>query len=95
MSDDLKTKDESQADVQHEHDIKTKDESQVGVKHDHILVDPELMNDAFDGENHEHEQSVWQAAKSHPWACLWAFTMCFTIVSDFPALAFPVPGSRI
>jgi SP family general alpha glucoside:H+ symporter-like MFS transporter len=46
------------------------------------LANPELMNDAFDGENREHEMTLWQAAKAHPWACFWAFTMCFTIVSS-------------
>lgn len=46
-----------------------------------ILDDADLLNDAFEGENKEHEMGVWEAAKKHPWACLWAFTMCFTIVS--------------
>lgn len=48
--------------------------------HVEILANPELMNDAFDGENREHEMGVWEAAKSHPWACFWAFIFCFTIV---------------
>jgi hypothetical protein len=47
------------------------------------LVDKDLMNDAFDGENREHALGVWAAAKQHPWACFWAFTMCFTIVCSF------------
>lgn len=46
-----------------------------------VLDDADLLNDAFAGENKEHEMGVWEAAKKHPWACLWAFTMCFTIVS--------------
>lgn len=46
-----------------------------------VLTKPALMHDAFDGENREHEMGVWEAAKSHPWACFWAFVMCFTIVS--------------
>ena len=46
-----------------------------------VLATPELMNDAFDGENREHEERIWASVKSHPWACLWAFIMCFTIVS--------------
>lgn len=49
-------------------------------KHVEVLANPELMNDAFDGENREHEMGVWEAAKSHPWACFWAFIFCFTIV---------------
>ncbi|KAF2153692.1 general substrate transporter [Myriangium duriaei CBS 260.36] len=52
------------------------------VLHDEVLNSAELMNDAFDGENHEHGQTAWQAAKQHPMACLWAFTMCFTIVME-------------
>lgn len=39
------------------------------------------MNYAVDGENREHEMGAWEAIKGHPWACLWAFIMCFTIVS--------------
>jgi SP family general alpha glucoside:H+ symporter-like MFS transporter len=44
------------------------------------------MNDAIQGENDEHAMGMWAAVKTHPWACLWAFTMCFTIVSlpSFP-----------
>lgn len=53
----------------------------AGIEHSEVLVDSNLMGDAFDAENREHEMSTWQAVKSHPWACLWAFTMCFTIVS--------------
>lgn len=47
-----------------------------------VLDDAHLLNEAFEGENKEHEMGAWEAAKKHPWACLWAFTMCFTIVSD-------------
>lgn len=54
----------------------------VDVLHDEVLANAELMNDAVDGENLEHDQTVWEAAKTHPWACLWAFVMCFTIVSS-------------
>ena len=48
--------------------------------HSEVLVNQDLLNDAFNGENHEHEEGVWAAAKGHPMACLWAFIMCFTIV---------------
>jgi hypothetical protein len=51
------------------------------ILHSEVLVNADLMNDAFDGENREHEMGTWEAVKAHPWACLWAFTMCFTIVS--------------
>lgn len=45
------------------------------------LVDQDVMLNAFDGENREHEMGMWEAAKKHPMACIWAFTFCFTIVS--------------
>ncbi|CAG9984146.1 unnamed protein product [Clonostachys byssicola] len=54
----------------------------VDVKNSDVLANQDLMNDAFEGENHEHQQGVWEAVKAHPWACLWAFTMCFTIVME-------------
>lgn len=53
----------------------------VDAHHSQVLADRNLMNDAFDGENLEHSMSMWAAVKTHPWACLWAFTMSFTIVS--------------
>lgn len=46
-----------------------------------VLGNKDLISDAIDAENQEHEMGVWEAVKTHPWACLWAFTMCFTIVS--------------
>lgn len=55
----------------------------VHVDHGEIVVDASIMNDAVDGENREHAMSIWAAAKKHPWACLYAFIMCFTIVSPF------------
>ncbi|CAG7950314.1 unnamed protein product [Penicillium nalgiovense] len=54
----------------------------AAIEQSEVLVNTDLMNDAFDGENREHEMSTWAAIKSHPWACLWAFTMCFTIVME-------------
>lgn len=45
-----------------------------------VLVDKQLMNNAFEGENREHEEGVWESAKAHPMACFWAFVFCFTIV---------------
>ncbi|KAF2681826.1 maltose permease [Lentithecium fluviatile CBS 122367] len=47
-----------------------------------ILVDPNLMSNAFDAENREHEMGVWEAVKLHPMACFWAFIFCFTIVME-------------
>ncbi|KAF7551091.1 hypothetical protein G7046_g7807 [Stylonectria norvegica] len=55
---------------------------QADVLHSEILINQDLLIEAFDGENREHQQGVWSAAKSHPWACLWAFLMCFTIVME-------------
>jgi SP family general alpha glucoside:H+ symporter-like MFS transporter len=52
------------------------------VKDPVVLGNRDLMNDAFDGENQEHQEGVWASAKAHPWACFWAFIMCFTIVSE-------------
>lgn len=51
------------------------------VYHSEVLVNKDLMVNAFDGENREHQMGVWEATKTHPMACLWAFIMCFTIVS--------------
>jgi len=52
------------------------------VMHSEVLVDKDLMATAYEGENREHEMGVWEAAKSHPMACFWAFTMSFTIVME-------------
>jgi SP family general alpha glucoside:H+ symporter-like MFS transporter len=46
------------------------------------LKNPDLLTEAFEGENLEHQQGVWAGVKAHPWACFWAFIMCFTIVSQ-------------
>ena len=46
-----------------------------------VLVDKDLMTDAMHGENREHQMGVWEAVKLYPMACMWAFIMCFTIVS--------------
>lgn len=46
-----------------------------------VLVNPDLISEAIDGENHEHNQGFLAAVKAHPWACFWAFLMSFTIVS--------------
>lgn len=55
----------------------------VDVPNSQVLGNKDLISDAIDGENQEHDMGVWEAVKTHPWACLWAFTMCFTIVSPF------------
>lgn len=57
------------------------------IGHGDILANADVMHDAFDGENREHEMGLWEAVQTYPWACFWAFIMCFTIVSA--ALALP------
>jgi SP family general alpha glucoside:H+ symporter-like MFS transporter len=52
-----------------------------GVQHHETLSDKDLMANAFEAENREHEMGLWEAVKDHPMACFWAFTFCFTIVS--------------
>ncbi|KAL3478302.1 general substrate transporter [Aspergillus californicus] len=42
----------------------------------------DLLHDAVNGENFEHNLGVWEAAKQYPWACFWAFFMCFTVVME-------------
>ena len=61
-------------------DVKDLEERNVHLQSE-VLVNPELMHDAFDGENREHEMGMWAAVKSHPMACFWAFIFSFTIVS--------------
>ncbi|GAM91214.1 hypothetical protein ANO11243_092610 [Dothideomycetidae sp. 11243] len=60
-------------------DIKTE---HANMAYEKDMANPEFMNDAFDGENHEHSQTTWAAVKAHPMACMWAFIMCFTIVME-------------
>lgn len=55
------------------------------IYNSNVLVDKDLMVGAYDAENREHEQTFWQSVKSHPMACMWAFIMCFTIVSSTPS----------
>lgn len=59
--------------------------------HSEILVNKELMTDAFLGEDAEHSQTVWQAVKSHKMACFWAFVMCFTMCVLISASATNAP----
>ncbi|KAI4715420.1 general substrate transporter [Aureobasidium sp. EXF-10727] len=52
------------------------------VQHTEVFVDKDVMTNAFDGENREHEMTTWQAVKAYPWACFWACLFCFTIVME-------------
>jgi SP family general alpha glucoside:H+ symporter-like MFS transporter len=54
-----------------------------------VLDDKELMSDAQNAENREHDMTIWEAVKDHPMACFWAFIFCFTIVSSSALWAFP------
>ncbi|KAJ4369830.1 hypothetical protein N0V83_005594 [Neocucurbitaria cava] len=47
-----------------------------------IFTDKDLMTNAFEAENREHEMTLWAAVKDHPMACFWAFVFCFTIVME-------------
>lgn len=49
--------------------------------HAEVLKEPEMMAGAYEAENREHQQGLWNAIKENPMACFWAFVMCFTIVS--------------
>ncbi|KAF2711321.1 general substrate transporter [Pleomassaria siparia CBS 279.74] len=60
-------------------DFDTKEKSHL---HDEVLVNSDLLNNAYDGENAEHDESLLDAIKTHPMACFWAFVMCFTIVME-------------
>jgi SP family general alpha glucoside:H+ symporter-like MFS transporter len=61
------------------------------VLHDEVLANQDLFNDAIEAENAEHAMDMWSAAKKHPVACLWAFLMCFTIVSGSLIVIYFVP----
>ncbi|KAJ5190911.1 uncharacterized protein N7498_009896 [Penicillium cinerascens] len=66
--------------------IKLKEElhsgDHVDVHHSEVLPKQDLlMTDAIDGENREHEMGLWETVKSHPWACLWAFTIALLLIT--------------
>ncbi len=64
-----------------EKDVVERRGSKIDARASVVLANQQLLNDAYEGENREHEMGLWAAAKSHPKACCWAFIMCFTIVS--------------
>ena len=43
------------------------------------VLNKDVMNEALRGEDLEHNQTVWQAVKSHKMACFWSTVMCFTM----------------
>jgi SP family general alpha glucoside:H+ symporter-like MFS transporter len=54
------------------------------VGHPQVLSEKDIMENAFEAENREHDMGLWEAVKDHPVACFWAFIFCFTIVSLGP-----------
>ena len=61
------------------YDVEVQQLKEKDTLHSEILVNKDLMTDAFQGEDAEHDQTLWQAVKSHKMACFWAFVMCFTM----------------
>jgi MFS transporter, SP family, general alpha glucoside:H+ symporter len=57
----------------------------VPIHSSEVLANQDLLYEAYEGEKREHAMGLWEAAKTHPKACLWAFIMCFTIVSILPS----------
>jgi hypothetical protein len=72
------------------YDVDVQQLKEKDTLHSEILVNKDLMTDAFQGEDSEHNQTVWQAVVSHKMACFWAFVMCFTM-SVFPLLSDSAP----
>ncbi|PSR79887.1 maltose permease [Coniella lustricola] len=62
--------------------LEEKHHNKGDILHGEVLKSDDLMNEAFHGEDAEHEMTLWQAAKDHPMACIWAFIFCFTIVME-------------
>ncbi|KAL6857513.1 hypothetical protein ACO1O0_004950 [Amphichorda felina] len=83
----METKDEPRAEAAESTDaVEAKGELHQGklvdVIHSEVLGNRDLMSDAVDGENREHDMGTWEALKNYPWASFWAFIMCFTIVME-------------
>lgn len=74
------------APAQYESDEKMPQTDHIDVLKAEALNNPDILNDAYEGEDREHQQGMWEAVKAHPKACLWAFCMCFTIVGLLPKL---------
>jgi hypothetical protein len=62
-----------------QYDVDIQQLKEKDTLHSEILVNKDLMTDAFQGEDSEHNQTLWQAVVSHKMACFWAFIMCFTM----------------
>lgn len=57
------------------------DEKNMTSEHNEILGAKDLLTDAYKAEGIEHDMGMWEAMKTHPMACFWAFIMAFTIVN--------------
>ena len=64
------------------HDIEVAPQDEKSAHRPDPISDKGLLADAFQGENQEHDMTLWQAAKTYPWGCFWAFIMAFTIVME-------------
>jgi hypothetical protein len=69
-----------------QYDVDIQQLKEKDTLHSEILVNKDLMTDAFQGEDSEHNQTLWQAVVSHKMACFWAFIMCFTMLVFVPFL---------
>lgn len=49
---------------------------------DDVLADKDVLHEAYRAETNEHNMGTWEAVKVHPMACVWAFIITFTIVSE-------------
>lgn len=58
------------------------DHTEIHAIHHEVLGDKETLSHAYEAENREHDMGLWEAFKTYPWACFWAFLMCFTIVME-------------
>lgn len=69
-----------QSDKMNPNDTTLSNEKAIVEHHNDVLADNEILHEAYRAENNEHEMGMWEAAKTHPQACFWAFIMAFTIV---------------
>lgn len=69
-----------QTERQHSVQVDDADLKEKNLHQSEVLVDRDLMVSAYDGENREHETTVFQAIRENKKACFWAFIFCFTIV---------------
>ncbi|KAB5535363.1 hypothetical protein GE09DRAFT_1250525 [Coniochaeta sp. 2T2.1] len=81
MSSGIEPKNESSDVVEHNEELR-QEKVENWLEQSESPVRDLVNEDAYDGENYEHSLRTWMAAKAYPWACFWAFVMCFTIVME-------------